>query len=449
MRKILFIQPKFSIAKMYQMKDGVYPLGFAYLTAYLPDHWQSEFVDEELNEINYDTDADVIGITTITLYINQAYRIAEKFRAKGKTVIMGGVHVSMCPDEALNYCDSICIGDGENVIAQMLDDFENNRLKRIYKPEPIPLDGMKFPRHDMFKNVYRFTPIATSRGCPFNCDFCAINAFYGKVYRQRDVEDIINELKSLPRKNNMIYFTDGNIYGYTPKEVERFKTLCRRIIEERKKGNMPFKYFLCFASINALADIESLDLASEAGCRNMLIGFESINPESLKDMNKTLNLNKYPPATYNQLVKNARDRKIVITAEMVFGNDADTMEILDQTEKFLDTASFDILRLYIKQPFPGTQFFKTIQKEGRLFLKNFPEDWEKTREKFIAGVHFQMKNLTEEQIQGWVKKVGMKFYTTRRILSRSARFFRVTGSLRLGLILAWVSFKGRKWYSGI
>ncbi len=449
MKKILFIQPRYSIDKMYEMKDGVYSLGFAYLASYLPENWTFEFVDEELNEINYDTDADVIGITTITLYINQAYRIAEKFRAKGKTVIMGGVHVSMCPDEAINYCDSVCIGDGEGVIATMLKDFEKNRLKKKYEAKPLPLTGMKLPRHDMYGIEYRFTPIATSRGCPFNCDFCAINAFYNNIYRQRDVEDIINELKHLPRKKNLIYFTDGNIYGYSPKEVERFKTLCRRIIEERKKGNMPFKYFLCFTSINALADMESLDLAMEAGCRNMLIGFESINPESLKDMNKMLNLKKFPPATYNSLVANARKRKIIVTAEMVFGNDSDTMEILQQTEEYLKNASWDILRLYVKLPFPGTKFYKTMEKEGRLYFKNLPEDWERTREKFLSGIHFKMKNLTEEQLLTWLKRVGMRFYAPHRIIKRGLRFMFITRSLKLGFLLMWVSFKGRKWYTGI
>ncbi len=449
MKKILFIQPKFSIEKMYQMRDAMYPLGFAYLAAYLPDNWKAEFVDEELEEINYDTDADIIGITTITLYVNQAYRIAEKFRARGKTVIMGGVHVSMCPDEAMKFCDAICIGDGEPVIAKMLEDFEKNRLKRKYKADARPLPGMKLPRHDLFKPVYRFTPIATSRGCPFNCDFCAINAFYENIYRQRDVEDIINELKSLPKKNNMIYFTDGNIYGNSPREVTRFKTLCRRIIEERKKGNMPFKYFVCFASINALADIESLELASEAGCRNMLIGFESINPESLKDMNKMLNLKKFPPQTYSQLVDNARERKIIITAEMVFGNDADTENVLAQTEQYLENASFDILRLYAKQTLPGTRFYKKMEQEGRLKLKDFPADWDKTREKFVAGIHFKMKNLTEEQLQGWMKKVGMNFYSPHKIFLRSLRFFRITRNIKLAMTLAWVSIKGRKWYTGI
>ncbi len=449
MKKILFIQPKFTIPKIYEMRNAVYSLGIAYMAANLPEHWQFEFVDEEMEPINYDTDADIIGITAITFYANQAYRIAEKFRAKGKTVIMGGVHVSMCPDEALKFCDAICIGDGEHIISDILDDFENNRLKRKYIDEPRPLTGTKHPLHSMYKNAYRFTPIATSRGCPFNCDFCAINAFYNNVYRQRDVEDIILELKNLPRKKNMIYFTDGNVYGNSPREIERFKTLCRRIIEERKLGNMPFKYFLCFASVNALADTEALDLASEAGCRNMLIGFESINPESLKDMNKMLNLKKFPPSTYSQLVKNARDRKIIITAEMVFGNDSDTPEILEETEEYLKNASFDILRLYIKQPFPGTQSFKTLQKEGRLHFNNFPEDWEKTREKFIAGVHFDMKHLTEKQLQTWVKRVGLRFFALHRVLFRAARFSITTRNIRLGLILSWVSYKGRKWYSGI
>jgi radical SAM superfamily enzyme YgiQ (UPF0313 family) len=181
MKKILFIQPKFSIPKLYQMKDAVYPLSFGYLAAHLPDHWKAEFVDEELEPIDYDTDADLVGITTITVSISQAYRIASRFRSKGKKVIMGGVHASMCPDEALRFCDSVCIGDGEQIIGQILDDFEHDRLKPKYMDELKPISSMKPPRRDFYKPVYRFVPVDTSRGCPFNWDFCAINAFYRNV----------------------------------------------------------------------------------------------------------------------------------------------------------------------------------------------------------------------------------------------------------------------------
>jgi len=444
-QKIVFIQPRFENKKLDRNYKTIYPLGLGYLAAYVPDHWDVEIIDEQVENIDFDMNVDIVGITTTTLTANRAYEIAEEFRKRNKKVILGGVHASMCPEEAQQYCDAVCIGDGEHIIGQIIKDFENNNLKKIYIGKLEPLKNLKLPRRDLFKKKYSFIPVSTSRGCPFNCSFCAINRFYRGTYRKRDVEDVIEELKQLPRGYDIVFFTDGNMYGYSKEDIKRFKTICKRIYEERAKGNLNFKYFMCYVSVNALADIEALELASKAGCSVLLVGFESINPDSLKEMSKGINL-KYGVDSYNHLIKNAQNRNMLVVGELIVGNDSDDMKTLDRTKEFIKKADFDILRLQILQPFPGTRVFEKLKKEGRLYLKNFPEDWKKLRDGFLVGVNFKLKHFEEKELQRWVKKVALEFYSLKNIIARAWKVFRVSKSIKSALTVIIMSIKSSKTY---
>jgi radical SAM superfamily enzyme YgiQ (UPF0313 family) len=443
--KIVFIQPRFENKKLDRNYRTVYPLGLGYLAAYVPDHWDVEIIDEQVDKIDFDIDVDLVGITTTTLTANRAYEIAKEFRKRNVKVILGGVHASMCPEEAQQYCDSICIGDGEHVIGQIIKDFENNRLKKIYVGKLEPLKNLKFPRRDLFKKKYSFIPVSTSRGCPFNCSFCAIHKFYRGTYRKRDVEDVIEELKQLPKGYDIVFFTDGNAYGYSKEDIDRFKELCKRIYEERCKGNLNFKYFMCYVSVNALDDIEALELASKAGCAVLLVGFESINPNSLKEMSKGINL-KYGVESYNRLIRNAQKRNMMVLGELIVGNDSDDKETLDKTREFIKNADLDILRLHILQPFPGTRIFEKLRRERRLYLKNFPEDWKKLRDGFLVGVHFKPKHFNEKELQKWVKKVALEFYSLKNILARAWKTFRYSKSLKAALTVIIMNIKSSKTY---
>ena len=445
MKKLLLIQPLFENKKLDRNVKTVYPLGLGYLAAYVPENWTVSIVDEQVEEIDFSADVDMVGITTTTLTINRAYTIAEEFRKRGVKVILGGVHASMLPEEAGEYCDSVLIGDSESIIARVLKDFEEGRLQKKYTGSLDPLKELKEPRRELFKSVYSFLPVSTSRGCPFDCNFCAINRFYRGKYRTRDVEDVIAELRKLPEGNDIVFFTDGNIYGYSKKDVERFKELCRRMIQERKKKPFNFKYFAGYVSVNALADLEALELASAAGCMILFVGFESINPESLKDMNKVLNL-KYGVDSYQELVENAQKRKMMVVGEMIVGSDSDDMEVLEKTTVFLKKINFDVLRLQIMQPLPGTRLFDSLQKENRLFLKKFPEDWNKLSRDFVMGVHYQPKNLEPMQLKQWVKETGLAFYSPANILRRAIKSFTLTRSPKLFFVTILMNFKSRKSY---
>ena len=448
MPKIVFIQPRFANKRVDRNIKTIFPLGLGYLASHVPEHWDVEIVDEQLEEINFGLEADAIGITTTTITANRAYEIAARFKERGIPVFLGGVHASMCTDEVEPFCDAVCVGDGEHAIGQMLEDLENGCLEKRYDGKLEPLVGLKPPRRDLFRQDYSFVPINTSRGCPFSCHFCVINEFYRGEYRKREVEDVIEELRSLPQDDGMLFFTDGNMVGYSKKDVARFKTLCRRMREEREAGTVRYRSFMGYASVNALDDVELLDLAAGAGCSALFVGFESISPKSLEDMNKVMNL-KFGVDSYPRLVRNAQKRKIAVVGEMIVGSDSDDAEILRQTKRFLDKIDFDILRLQILQPIPGTKLFEMLAEQDRLHLKNFPEDWKKAEKDFIMGVHFDLKNFSAVELKSWVKKTGLSFYRPSRILNRAWKTFRTTGDLKWAATLALMNFKSRKSYANV
>lgn len=448
MKRLLLVQPKYENEKLDRNVKTIYPLGLGYLAAYVPETWDVNIVDEQIKAINYDEPVDMVGISVTTLTANRAYKISQEFRKRGITTILGGVHVSMCTEEAKRYCDTVCIGDGEGVIAQILTDFENKTLKTEYHGAQPPLEGLKQPRRDLFSNDYTFLPVSTSRGCPFNCHFCCINRFYKGKYRKRDVEEVIQEMINLPKGHDVVFITDGNMPGYLEKDIDRFMDICRRITEERKKGNIPFKYFTCYASVNVLDNEKALEAASKAGCVALFIGFESINPDALKEMNKVLNL-KYGVDTYNELVARARKHNLLIVGEMMVGNDADTLETLKETEKFIDKVNFDILRLQIVQPLPGTKLYSKLEEEGRLYLKNFPEDWDKLRDGFLVGINYKMKQIEANVLQKWVKRVGLKFYSPEKIILRGLKNLIMTRNPRMALTTILMNWKSRKSYANL
>ena len=446
MPRIVLIQPRFMNERLDRNIKTLYPIGLGYLAAYVPEHWNVNIIDEQITKIDFNLQADIVGITTTTVTANRAYEIATEFKKRGKTVIFGGVHASMCPDEAKRYGDSVCIGDGEDAIIDIIKDFEEGSLKETYTGTLKPLEKLKTPRHDLFEKGYSFFPVSTSRGCPFNCHFCAINRFYSGRYRTRDPEDVIEDLKKVPSNYDVVFFTDGNMYGYTEKDVERFKTLCRRIAEEKRKGTLKFKYFTGYGSVNMLDDDEALDLASQAGCRAAFVGFESINPASLKDMNKKLNL-KYGVESYKRLVNNAQKRKMLVVGEMILGNDSDDADVLRKTANFLKTVNFDILRLQILQPLPGTKLYETLDKEDRLLLNDFPEDWQKIAKDFVLGVHYKIKNLDPKELQRWIKKTGTEFYSFPNIMKRAFRSLIMTKDIKFAATIIVMSFKSKKPYA--
>jgi radical SAM superfamily enzyme YgiQ (UPF0313 family) len=203
------------------------PLGLLVLAGLTPDDWQISIFDENLAPIDYDAlpRPDLVGITAFTSQAPRAYEIAQQFRAQGVRVVMGGIHATMCVDEASQHVDSVVTGEAESSWAEVLDDARNGRLKARYDAGRAEMDQIVSARHDLLPDGYAFGSIQTTRGCSLNCSFCSVSEFNGARYRQRPIADVVEEFKSIPEARVLI--VDDNLIGRKPQHIERAKELFR------------------------------------------------------------------------------------------------------------------------------------------------------------------------------------------------------------------------------
>lgn len=416
--KLLLIQPTFFDIKIGRHTAILPPLRLAYVAAYTPEHWDIEILDEQIEVLPEPyPHADLVGLTTTTGNINRAYEIAKYYREQGIKVILGGIHSSMVPEESSQYCDCLVIGDAETVWEQVISDFEQGQLKPRYDANEPALVNLRLPRRDLLSDQYLMGSISTSRGCPLRCTFCAIHNFYKRSYRLRPVEEIIEELKVI--KEKMLFFSDGNLYGYNKAARDHFVQLVKRMTEERQKGSFQFDYWFGYVTVNMLEDEEALKFAAAAGCKTLLIGFESINPETLKEMKKASNIKRVHQ--YKDLIKNAIRHRIMVLAEIVLGFDNDDETTIKLTQDFLNNSGLDLFRIQMLQPLPGTETFTQLQQQKRLYINDFPKDWDILRKDFTYGIHFELKNLDPYWLKREIMSAGRHFYQLHKIIYRSLR----------------------------
>jgi radical SAM superfamily enzyme YgiQ (UPF0313 family) len=342
------------------------PLGLGIVAALTPDDWDVEIIDENFEPFAY-READLVGLTAFTASVNRAYEIASLYREKGIPTLMGGIHASMLPDEALEYVDTVVSGEAEAVWARVIADFESGALQKMYRGEWSDLKGLPRPRYDLFHPDYRFGSIQTARGCPMDCEFCSVTAFNGKRYRQRPVEEVLDELETIPQK--MVFFVDDNIIGYGKGETERAVSLFKGIVERGIK-----KDWFCQASMNFADSDEVLEYAARSGCRMVFLGVEAENLDALKEVNKKLNL-KIKVATYEESFRRINRHGIAVLGAFIYGMDSDTPEALHHRTTYILDSGVDVMQTTYLTPLPGTRLFNKLRDEARLLYSSFPVDW--------------------------------------------------------------------------
>jgi radical SAM superfamily enzyme YgiQ (UPF0313 family) len=352
------------------------PLSLAYVAASTPTHWEVKIVDENFGVFDYE-EADLIGITAFTSNVNRAYEIAKMYRKSKTKVIFGGIHASMLPDEALQFADSVVVGEAEEIWEKAIDDFENNSLSSKYFGPRVDLQQTTImPRHDLLHPNYLWHSIQTSRGCPFNCTFCSVSKYLGKEYRQRSADHVLEELEEA--RGKYIFFIDDNLIGYSADNKRRAEALFKGMVQR----NLSKKWWMQ-ASMNAADDERIVELAAKAGCMYVFIGFETISTVTLEGMKKGVNLRKGVD-NYNKVVEVFHKYGIGVLGAFVIGNDFESASYYKELAKFLRHSSIDIIQITILTPLPGTILMEELAKDGRLINNNFPEDWDKYRFSYVV-----------------------------------------------------------------
>ena len=404
MKKLLLIQPSpYEKDGKVIKKKKLYFTGLALplLAALTPDDWETELIYEVIEDVPFDTDADLIGVSTMGHGVIRSIDIAKEYRRRGKTVILGGYMASIMPEEAVKYCDSLIIGDAELVWQQMLSDFENGKLKKTYEK---PLEGNWYstpsPQFDLLegKNLGDFLPVQAGRGCPNSCSFCSVSCLYSGRYVKRPLPEVIRDIeqiKSLGYKK--ILLLDDNIFSDRKYLDSLLDTLIKLDIS-----------WMSQCEITIGKDDELLEKLQKSGCTTLSFGLESISRESLISMDKGWAV----PAEYDSLIQNIRNHGIDVSTEMVVGGEGDTLESIRMTKDFIERNKISVPRFYILTPFPGTRFFDQIKEEGRL-VNNDIYSYDGT------SAVYRPKNMTPDELTQAYWELYSELFTIKSIIKRN------------------------------
>ncbi len=344
------------VADMMGKKTAGHPLALPLLAALTPESYIVRIIDEELEKIPFDQRPDLVGITSLISNIKRGYELADRFRLMGIPVVMGGPQVTFNIEEALTHADCVVAGEAETVWKLLLNDYELGSLKKVYRAEaPFEFETSPVPKWDLLdtSKILAFS-VQVSRGCPHQCDFCLVRKLFGRSHRYRDLDNVIEEIMALPA-DAQISFADDNLTA----DKQYAKELMRRLIPLRRSWS-------CQAGFDVTRDEELLSLMAEAGCGAILIGFESLNPESLKDANKPHN----KVSEYIRGVENVHKAGIHILASFVAGFDSDTIDTFEQIRKFTEDANLSFVMINALSVYPGTDLYLRMKKEGRVMRIN-------------------------------------------------------------------------------
>ncbi len=343
------------------------PLNLATIAACTPEGHEVEIFDEAFDEIDYAVDVDLVGITCMTPLAPRAYDIAAGFRQRGVPVVIGGIHSSMLPDEAAAHADCVVVGEAEGIWPQVVNDCAAGKMKKLYQAEKRPdITFLKQPRRDLLTNKYFVQTVQTSRGCPNNCKFCSVTRFNGGQYRLRDIDNVIDEIRSIADKR--LFIIDDNIIGSGNNCIDRAFVFFERLAECKKEWGGQ-------TCLNIVEHDGLLAAARKSGARAFLIGFESIDDAALGGFDKKINMR---PTTRNfrEAIKKIHDHGIAVVGGFIFGTDSDNPDTFRRTLDFIIETGVDAVQLSIQTPLPGTELYRQLQQDGRLLLTDYPADWE-------------------------------------------------------------------------
>ena len=396
--RLLVIQPSFykdppDNTKINKAKSrSLIGLTLPYLASLTPPEWDVTLVDEQIEDVDFDANVDLVAITTWTINSLRAYDVAREFRYRGVPVIMGGPHTFFHSEEAAEHCDAVGIGEGEMIWERMLDDAASGKLEKVYRADTAhDLRNLRLPRYDLIDmpsvNAFRTYTVQSSRGCPFKCEFCSERFYVGERYRQRPVEDIVDEVRAIGARN--VFFADSMFAG----KKQRAMQLMEALIPLKIRWSTLWTTYLCL-------DQEFMDLAKRSGLLHVNMGMESISQDTLSTVNK--NFNKV--CEYEEILGSLRRRGISYSLNFVFGIDGEKPDVYPATISFLEQHKVPVAYFYILDPAKGTPLYDRMKSEDRMLDERI------MRSKVGNVCKIQPENGTPDELEKKVKNLYERFY---------------------------------------
>lgn len=404
--KIALLSPK---GPLYRHRGGIFrrslryaPLTLPTLASLVPDdlHAELQLLDEGIEDIPMDLQADLIGMTVITGSAPRAYELSAHFRARGIPVVLGGPHPTLVPDDAAPHADAIVTGYAEDTWPELLRDFKAGQLRSRYAQSPdLSLAGRPLPRKDLLnpKHYATTSVFEATRGCVHKCEFCVVPSAWGRRPLQKPVEDVVREIRAQGTRKAL--FVDLNLVADPTYARALFDALVP----------LELRWFGLATTVLAHDD-DLIDRMVRSGCKGLLIGFETLSTEGLAEAHKGFN----DPELYASLVDKLHRRGVAIQGTFVFGMDDDDHAVFERTVRFCVDAAIDLPRFAIQTPFPGTELFQRLEREGRILTR----DWA-----LYDGQHvvYQPKKLTPRELQEGHEWAWKEVYSLRNIARRLAR----------------------------
>lgn len=397
--KILFVIPRWPAGSLWGEFRYKFPaLGLLTLAAVTPSGYETAFVDENLSELNFACDADLIAISLMTPLAPRGYAIGDAFRARGKKVVMGGIHASLFPDEALQHSDAVVVGEGETLWPQLLDDCRRGKMQSIYRASGYAdISALPAARRELLPRRGYLTngTIQFARGCPHNCEYCSVTAFLGHKLRARSLDLFASEILALSER--FIFIVDDNIVANRALALQLF---------ERLQGSG--KWWGSQAPITVADDRELLARMAAAGCKALFIGFESLDQQNLQQMGKGF----VYAARHAERIKRIQEHGIGIQGSFILGCDHDTQATVSELYEFILKTRVNAFLISVLTPFPGTRLTARLEQEGRVLSR----DWSLYD---MNTVVFRPKHFTPDKLQEEYDQLNRALYTIPSILKRA------------------------------
>lgn len=422
--KLILVYPKWRHGLWSIFIYRMPPLGLYRLADLTPDDIDVTIIDENVSELTFPS-GDLVGISCMTPAAYRAYEIADRYRSLGAKVVLGGIHPSTFPGEALRHADAVVVGEADDLWPAVLQDFKAGSLRPMYLANERPqLEKLRKTRQAPFedKNKYAIQNfIQTARGCPVDCNFCSVTTFNGRGVRHHHIEHIDDEIKRRRGKSKYFLFADDNLVGNGKWAKDLFSLIEHKGYNIRWGSQVTIKFGM---------EEELVGRAAKSGCRVVFIGFESIDQHSLDFCSKGFKVRKYKDA-----INRIHDHGIFIIGSFIFGLDTDTPDVIKRTLDFAMEVNVEMCQFSILTPFPDTRLFSEFNNARRITSY----DWSRYD---AFHVVYQPRHMGAQDLQDQVNNAYKQYYAFSPSWTRFRRTYTSCGwkAALLGAKTSWDSY---------